>query len=162
MAIVNLTFESPINIRCSNGEEYLVALIPQYIGNLINEGECVKAVMIPRGWVGRLHNYIELVSFLIKNNVRLIVSLSELNSINEFLRRRLIIVPHIDDSRFMSEITGFERASFFANASLILSNPPRLSEVFIHLPPPRLRRGFNLIYGAPTIQADLIYMVHYP
>ena len=162
MATINLTFGSPINIKCSNAQEYLVALIPQYISNLINEGECVRAVMLPRGWAGRIHDYVELISFLVKNNVRLIVPLSELNNINESLRRRLIIVPHIDDSRFISEVANLERASLFANASLILNNPPRLREVFIHLLPPRLRRGFNLIYGTPTIQADLIYMVHYP
>ncbi|WP_291764568.1 hypothetical protein [Caldivirga sp. UBA161] len=162
MAAINLIPESPINVKCGNGQEYLIILMPQYMSNLINGGGCVKAVMLPKGLAGEFHTYLELVSFLVKNNVRLIVPLSELNSLSELLRRRLIIVPHIDDSRFISKISELERASFFANASLILSGSPRLKEVFIHLLPPRLRRGFNLIYGTPTIQADLIYMVHYP
>jgi hypothetical protein len=162
VAIINLTLGSPINVQCGDGREYLVVLMPQFIFNLINEGECVKAIMLPKGQAGELHNYPELASFLVKNNVRLIVPLSELNSISGLLRRRLIIVPHIDDSRFMNKISELERASIVANATLLFNNPPRLREIFIHLLPPKLRRGFNLTYSSPTLKADLIYMVYYP
>jgi len=94
--------------------------------------------------------------------VRLIVPIDEINDVDDALRRRLIIIPHIDDSRLINRISELDSASIYANVTADFNEPPRLRELFIHLTPPKLRRGFNVVYGLPIVEADQVYLIHYP
>ncbi len=162
MGVVNLVLTAPFNVDCREGIDYAVFLIPQFIGDLVSGGRCVRVIILPRGQARWLRNYIDLVSFLRRSGVRLIVPIDEINDVDDALRRRLIIIPHIDDSRLINRISELDSASIYANVTADFNEPPRLRELFIHLTPPKLRRGFNVVYGLPIVEADQVYLVHYP
>lgn len=160
--VIELTLTVPMGINCQGGVNYLVVLVPQFISDIVNNGECVRAVMVTKGQARYLHRYVELVSFMYRRAVRVIVPMSEVNQVDDFLRSRLIIVPHIEDSTLVNRVSELDAASIYANVSVVFNEPPRLRELFIHLSPPRLRRGFNVAYGLPTVEAEVTYIVYHP